>query len=793
MADYERAIVTLEFDKIREMLASCASTPGSREAALALVPSDDAFFVRRAQQRTTDARRLDELKGKPPFGGVRDVTPALDRADKGAVLTPRELLDIAAVLSCARRMREYISVTRRFDTVLDETFELLTADKRFEDRINRVLPAEDMIADDASPELSDVRRKIRAANSKINDVLQRYTRGGSKYLQDNIITTRNGRYVIPVKAEYKNEIKGLVHDTSASGATLFIEPMSVVEENNKLRELEVAEKREIERILSSLSADAAERADIIRCDLENIDDIAFAFACATLSERMDGCSPQINDGREFTLRRARHPLLEKDKAVPINVSVGGAWDALVITGPNTGGKTVALKTVGLFALMAQAGLHLPCDPSSSVCVFDRVLADIGDEQSIEQSLSTFSAHMVNIVDILGRADARSLVLFDELGAGTDPVEGAALATAIIEEIRSRGALCAATTHYAELKMYALDTEGVCNASCEFDLATLKPTYRLITGTPGKSNAFAISGKLGLDPAVIERAKGLVSGDDRRFEYVIEKLEATRLQMERERDLADEERARFEEYRRENEERIAADREKARETLDRAEKKALSMVQSAKASSDYVMAQLDKLQKQRDSENLAAELENSRDKLRRSLRRAENKFDPVIEDKNEDYVLPRELRVGDRVMIVNIGREGVVTTAPDRDGNVSVRAGIINTKTKVANLRLIEEETTVTTSRGTTHRASEYRGPSDGISPELDLRGQTADDAWLAADKYLDGAVMAGLHQVTLIHGKGTGALKTALRAELRRDPRVKSFREGVYGEGDGGVTIVELK
>lgn len=794
MADFERAVKTLEFDKIREMLASCAMTDGAKRAAEELIPSDAAATVRALQLETTDARRLIALKGTPSFGGIRDVTNSADRAEKSAILSPRELLDVAAVFGAARRLREYVSVMKQFDTVLDERFALLVADKRFEERIARIIPAEDMIADDASPELSDIRRKIRNANSKINDVLRRYITGGSKYLQDNIITTRNGRYVIPVKQEYRNEIKGLVHDTSSSGATLFVEPMAVVEENNKLSELAAAERHEIDRILAALSAEVADRADDLRTDIALIDSLALIFARASLSEKMDAVMPDINEKKEFSLRRARHPLLARDTAVPINVSVGGGWDALVITGPNTGGKTVTLKTLGLFAMMAQSGLHLPCDASSTVCIFGSIHADIGDEQSIEQSLSTFSAHMVNIVDILAKTDDRSLVLFDELGAGTDPVEGAALATAIIEEVRAKGALCAATTHYAELKVYALETDGVCNASCEFDVSTLRPTYRLITGTPGKSNAFAISGKLGLDPGIIRRAENYVSGDDRRFEYVIEKLEATRIQMEEQRDAAASERAEFEKWRRERETEIARDRQKAADALADAEKKALSMVQSARASSDYVMAELQEVRRKRDSEDLSDSLEKARERIRRSLKKADGKFNPVIEDKNEDYVLPRPLRAGDRVLMVNIGREGVVVTPPDRDGNVSVRAGIINTKTKLANLRLIEEETTVTTKTGERKRASEFRDTvSDGMKPELDLRGSNGDDGWYAVDKFLDSAIMAGLHSVTVIHGKGTGALKRSLRENLRHDKRVKSFRDGAYGEGDSGVTIVELK
>lgn len=795
MADFQRAQTTLEFDKIKNMLADCALTEGAKDAALSLEVQDDPFRVRKMQLQTTDAKRLDALKGKPPFGNVRDISSSLERAEKGAVLSARELLDIAAVFTSARRMREYIVTSHTFDTVLDGDFELLTPDRHFEDRVAKVIIAEDMISDEASPALSDIRRKIRGANNKIKEILHKYTTGtNAKYLQDNIVTTRNGRYVVPVKLEYKNEVKGLVHDTSASGATLFVEPMSVVAENNKLRELAAAEEHEINRILASLSADATDRRDALIYNYQNITELALIFARAELSNRMNATAPEINERGEFSLCRARHPLLDPKKAVPINVSVGRSWDTLVITGPNTGGKTVTLKTLGLLALMVQSGLHIPCDVGSTVCVFERVLADIGDEQSIEQSLSTFSAHMVNIVDILSRADGRSLVLFDELGAGTDPVEGAALATAVLEEIRSRGSLCAATTHYAELKVYALDTEGVCNASCEFDVETLKPTYRLITGTPGKSNAFAISSKLGLNPAVISRAQSYVSGDERRFEYVIEKLETSRLQMEAERDAAAKARAEFEDWKREKEAEISRDRKAAAEALEKAEKKAMGMIRSARMSSDYVLDELEKVKKQRDSEKLAEGLDRAREKIRKNLRRADDKFNPVVEQTNENYVLPRGLRKGDRVMIVNLGCEGVVLTPPDRSGNTQIRAGIITSKTKVSNLRLLEDEVTITTSSGKKQKASAYtREISDGLSPELDLRGQNGDDAWFLCDKYLDDAVMAGLHTVTVIHGKGTGALKAALRKYLKSDRRVKSFREGMYGEGDGGVTVVELK
>ena len=523
----EKTLRTLEFDKIREMLAAVALTEGARELALSLTPSSDIDEVVLRQRRTTDSKRLMNIKGMPPFGDVKDMETICDRADKGAILTPRELLDVANVLRTSRSLLEYIKVNKLFDTVLDEIFLRMLPDKKTEDAILRAIISEDMIADDASPELSEIRRKKRSTHSKIKDVLQKYVTGSaySKFLQENIVTTRNGRYVVPVKAEHRGDVKGLVHDTSSSGATLFVEPMAVVDANNELRVLESREEKEIEKILANLSNMAAAVSDAVFLNYQNITELAFIFACGELSFKMDGASPAISvDEREIYLRNARHPLINKDKVVPTNIVIGDGYDTMIITGPNTGGKTVTLKTIGLFALMAQAGLHIPARDDSRLCVFEDILVDIGDEQSIEQSLSTFSSHMVNIVSIMKQVGNRSLVLFDELGVGTDPVEGAALAVSVIETVREKGAMCAATTHYAELKIYALDTEGVRNASCEFDVETLKPTYKLIIGTPGRSNAFAISTKLGLSPDIVRRAESLVSSDNRRFEDVIEKLD-----------------------------------------------------------------------------------------------------------------------------------------------------------------------------------------------------------------------------------------------------------------------------
>ena len=652
-----------------------------------------------------------------------------------------------------------------------------------------------MIADEASPELAEIRRKIRVENNRIKDNLQRYVSGAfGKYLQENIVTIRNGRYVVPVKAEYRGEIKGLVHDTSASGATLFIEPLAVVDSNNELKALEKREEREIERILAELSAECAANGGVITADYYNITELAFIFAKGELSCRTDSVEPVVNDRKYLLLRRARHPLIDKKKVVPVTVELGGSYDTMIITGPNTGGKTVSLKTLGLMSLMAQAGLHIPCAEGSEVCVFDSVLADIGDEQSIEQSLSTFSAHMVNIVDILSKISDRSLVLFDELGAGTDPTEGAALATAIIEKVRRYGALCAATTHYAEMKAYALETDGVTNASCEFDVETLRPTYRLIIGTPGKSNAFAISSKLGIDDDIIEAAKDRLSNDNRRFENVIEELEKNRIEAERERDAAIKERREYEAFRNAEEAKLKKKAEVAERELEKAQERAAQILQSAKVTSEFVLGQLDDIKKKQESGRFAEALEEGRRSIRKSLRETEDMVNPVIGGDNSDYVLPRPLKKGDTVLIVNLNQRGMLTDSPDRNGNVSVKAGLMNMKTNIKNLRLAEEAATVTTADRKRIAASKYQAEvNKSFSPSIDLRGQLGDDAWFMTDKYLDEALMANVKTVTLIHGKGTGALRKALAGHLKSDSRVKSFRGGIYGEGDSGVTVVELK
>lgn len=796
MSFSERTLLSLEFDKICEMLATHATTEGAKKAAFMLNPSCDIDTVLARQKKTTDAKRLCETKGMPSFGMIKDVSEACERAEKGAILSPRELLDVAAVLKTARTLIDYCHGNHLFDTVLDEVFDRLMPNRTLEEKISRSIISEELIADEASDTLANIRRQIRITNNKIKDTLQKYVQGGShsKFLQENIVTQRNGRYVIPVKTEHKNDVKGLIHDTSSSGATIFVEPMQVVEANNELRVLESKEEHEIERILAALSAQVSEYSNAIWLNYLNINDLAFVFACAQLSLSMNASSPTVFEDRSINLKRARHPLIDRDRVVPINVSIGNGYDTMIITGPNTGGKTVTLKTLGLFALMAQSGLHIPADDGSGICIFENILVDIGDEQSIEQSLSTFSSHMVNIVSFMGDVNDRSLVLFDELGVGTDPVEGAALAVSIIEHVRERGAMCAATTHYAELKAYALDTPGVCNASCEFDVETLKPTYKLCIGTPGKSNAFAISGKLGLSPEIIARAEEHISSDNRKFEDIIGQLEASRVEMEKQRAEAEQMRADYERFKREAEREIKAKLEESRRELERSREKAHAIVQSAKASSDYILEQMDKLKKAKDSEKFGDTLAATRRAVRDHIRQNEDKYDPVEKaEKDENYVLPRPLKKGDEVRIMSIGSDATLLEDPDKSGNVRVQAGILQTRVNIKDLRLKENTATVI-SGDKKIKASTYSVQRNvSFKDEIDLRGMNGDEAWFKVDKYIDEAILAGFSRVRLIHGKGTGALKKALWQFLRGDKRIASYRIGQFGEGDGGVTIVDLK
>lgn len=801
MSDFKKAIKTLEFHKIRDMLAECALTEGAAEIAQNLTPDTDIVIIKRSLQQTSEAVTLIGTKGAPSFYGVKEVYAPLERARKGATLSCRQLLDIANLLKCVTNLKGYIASDRQ-STAQDESslyihFDRLIPDKNLERAICDAIISEDMIADEASSELYSIRRKIRHTNSKIKDTLQRYITEGkyTKYLQENIVTTRNGRYVIPVKVECKGDIKGLVHDTSSSGATLFIEPIAIVEANNELHMLEIEENKEIEKILRKLTEMCLKIEDRLVTNYMTVTHIAFVFAKGELSYRMRGSAPIINEGRKISLNKARHPLLDSEKVVPITVYLGEKFDTLVITGPNTGGKTVTLKTIGLFCIMAQSGLHIPAEDGSTLPVLDSVYADIGDEQSIEQSLSTFSAHMKNTVEIVKHAGKRSLCLFDELGAGTDPTEGAALAISILEAIRGRGSLTAATTHYAELKVFALETEGVCNGSCEFDVATLAPTYRLVIGAPGKSNAFAISEKLGLDREIVENAKRRISIEEKRFETVISQLERERVEMEKNREAAEKVRAEYEAKYKKYTEELEKKQRESEKIVERAKAEAQGIIRSAKAAANYVMDELNAVKKKQNEQNFADEYDKTRRQVKKALEEADDKVNPasIVED-NSEYVPPRAYKKGDEVYVVSLGRNGFLEGDPDKSGNVSVKSGIFSTRTNIKNLRLVEGTVSVTDKNGKTTKAGDYiPTPVKAFSMELDIRGETGEDGWELCDKYIDEAIVMKMSPIRIIHGKGTGALKRYLWMQFKKDKRIKSFRMAEYGEGDGGVTVLELK
>ncbi len=781
----KKSLGILEFGKIREKLAACAQTDGGRELALGLVPQNDITKVRLLQELTSRAKAEAAERGQPSFYGVCDIISAAERASKGASLSMRDLLHCGAVLRCARALSSYM-LPNGDDDKLYEIFARLIPNRRLEDKIFASIVSEDTMDDNASAELADIRRSIRRTNVKIRDMLQKYVAGDSRFLQENLVTTRGGRFVIPVKSEYRNEVKGLIHDTSQSGSTLFIEPMAVVEANNELRTLEARETHEIERILYELSSEVGECAGALKLNYRNLIELDLIFAKAELSFTMRCNAPAISDKREVILMRARHPLLDSATVVPITVRLGGEYGMLVITGPNTGGKTVTLKTVGLFSAMAQAGLHIPADEDSVLCVFDDIFAEIGDEQSIEQSLSTFSSHMKGIVNVISSMTEDSLVLFDELGSGTDPVEGAALAMAILEEVRCTGSLCISTTHYAELKAYAIETSGVMNASCEFDVATLRPTYRLIIGTPGKSNAFAISEKLGLPEHVVSRAHSFIDDASRNFESVIEQLEASRGQLEREREELALLRKQFEEKKKEDEAELERRLKNAKTDSEKMLAKAKEMLDGARITSEYVFNELDAAKKARDAESVA----NAKKDIRRRVREYDDKLDPIARVEDDGYVLPRALKKGDNVLHRNLGVSGVLLADPDKNGNVSLRLGAAKTRANIKDLRLLEENAKA--KKKDAH--STYRAAvSAAFKPELDIRGMLGDDGCFMVDKYLDEANVAGIRSVTIIHGKGTGALRNAVWKFLKGDRRVAQFRAGQYGEGDYGVTVVELK
>lgn len=788
--------LTLELHKILEMLTGECSNDASRRIAQDITPCTDVDIVRSEVAKTFDAYTASTKIGSPSFFGFADVASIANRAQSGSQLSLRELLDVAKMLTQTEAL---LSWRRQLegDIKLDYLFECLFDNKYLNDKITNAIISEEEISDNASPELASIRRKIVNAGAKIRDSLDRIIKSSDSkdYLQESLVTIRDGRYVLPVKSEHKNQVAGLVHDTSASGQTFFIEPMAVVEANNEITILKGKEQEEIERIIKDLTENVADFAEQLISDFTACAQLNVYFAKANLGAKMAASMPEISDDGEIILKKARHPLIPRDKVVPVDFSLGEEYDSLIITGPNTGGKTVILKTVGLLTLMTMCGLMIPVSDGSKITVFDKILVDIGDQQSIEQSLSTFSSHMNKVVEILETVDYRSLVLIDELGSGTDPVEGAALAVAIIERIKALGAKLVTTTHYQELKMYALETDGVENASCEFDVKTLRPTYRLIIGSPGKSNAFAISARLGLDEKIIKAAEDMLTGESRRFEKILDNLEATRQQLEKNTQLA-------EEYRRETERlrnEISEERRKLAETKDKeveqAKREAMAIIERVSRQSAQLMDELEEIRKAKDKEDFSKRVSDQKMQYKRQINSLYDEASKLSEHQDA-YVLPRPLKKGDDVTVTDGNKNGIVISPPDQSGFAMVQVGIMKTKVHVSKLRLIEKEVTFNNKKiqpkGSVTQKIESRA-TRRPELELDIRGYTVDEGLYELDSFIDRALMSGNKVVTIIHGKGTGALKTAVRNRLRKHPSVQSSRKGVYGEGEDGVTVVELK
>ena len=786
---FEKSMQTLELPRVLDMLADQAVTEEGKDKARRLRPETDPVEVTALLAETTAAVEKMVLGGSPAFAGVRPVAGSLQRANMGGSLNTRELLDIAKVLAAARSAKEYGEGDAEKKTPIDVLFHSLRPNRFLEDKITGSIVGDGELADSASPELASIRRHMRATESKVRDILQRIISSSqAKYLQESIITQRSGRYVVPVKSEFKNEIPGLVHDLSGSGSTFFIEPMGVVKANNELRELQAKEEKEIDRILAELSAEAASFREDINLDYELLIRLDVIFARAKLSNKMHAMAPGLST-KGLNLRRARHPLLPPKTAVANDLSLGETFDTLVITGPNTGGKTVTLKTIGLLTLMAQCGLHIPAGDGSVIKVCKRVLADIGDEQSIAQSLSTFSSHMSNIVGILEETDDETLILLDELGGGTDPVEGAALASAIIDHARSLGAMVAATTHYAELKVYAMTTPGVENASCEFDVETLAPTYRLLVGIPGKSNAFAIARRLGISEGIIQDAAARVDAENVRFEDVLTKLDHQRQEMEKEQRQAAQLRREMEEasakaqaYR----DQLQKEKEKAEAS---AKAQARAILDDARRTADQVFQELGDMRKKAQKEQNWQKVNDQRAGLRHKLNEAEDKLGA----RPQAAVPPmlRPAKKGDTVTILKTGTQASVLSV-NKDGVLQLQAGILRITAKQDEVRVVEGETQSQKTAKQYIRRTEHKLRSLGAKAEVDLRGMTTDEAELTLAQFLDRAMVSNLTQVTVIHGKGTGAVRKAVHAYLKRCKGVASFRLGRYGEGEDGVTIVEL-
>ena len=789
----EKNYKTLELDKVLEMLKAETSCEDAGELALNIKPCSDFVNLCNMLNQTEDAESLISRFGAPSFSGLNNVNGPLARASAGGSLNAGELLKIAYTLRSMRVLYEWRGHCSGVRTSLDLLFDCITTNKYLEERILSCIISEDEISDKASETLYDIRRKIRSKTAAIREKLDGMLHSAhySKYLQEAIVTQRDGRYVVPVKSEYRGNVQGLVHDTSSSGATVFIEPISVVEANNDIKMLQGREREEINRILFELSSESANFAESIKNSYLSAVELNLIFAKAHLANKMKATKPILNTDGIIEIKQARHPLIDKNKVVPVDISLGDKYDTLVITGPNTGGKTVSIKTLGLFTLMTMCGLLIPALESSRISVFDKILVDIGDEQSIQQSLSTFSSHMTNIADILNKADGSTLVLIDELGAGTDPVEGAALAVSIIEALRNKGAKIAATTHYAELKAYALDTPGVINGCCEFDVDTLSPTYRLLIGVPGRSNAFAISLRIGIDEDIINHAREIVSSDNRDFEAVLDKLEQTRLELEQEKILAQ----RTTEQARKMASKVQSEKDKIEtlkaKELDKAKKEAEKLINQARRKSSEFLLELDKLKEMKSPSNATELARKTRRAIKTQMGEMDDLVNPqeILDNWDEDYKLPRSVVAGDSVLIRGIGEGEVLEVS---NSNVLVKSGMFKTRVKMSDLVLLEKKKKKPTAPQRNLYRTTSRADAD-VKTELDLRGQTTDEALGNLGLFIDKCVLNGINEIRIIHGKGMGVLRSAVTEELKHHPNILEYRLGKYGEGEDGVTIAKLK
>lgn len=785
----------LELDKVLELLAEQTYSETCREQALKLKPIFDADKIRTELKKTDDAFTLSAKFGTPRFRQIKDITGSLKRAKSGSMLSFRELLDIAAVLRETAMLCDWYSQCSNIENSLDEYFGELYPIRPLEQRISESIISEEEMSDGASAELSSIRKRIVRQGMNIREQLDKLIKSKStqKYLQDALVTMRDGRYVVPVRSEYKNEIPGLVHDTSATGQTFFIEPMSVVEANNEIRVLKAKEQAEIERITREMSEQVGANADSIANNYRVAQLLELYFAKANLGAKMRAIAPIITDEPKVILNNARHPLIDQNAVVPVSVEIGDKYNCLIITGPNTGGKTCAIKTIGLLTLMTMCGLMIPAADGSVIGHFKGIYVDIGDEQSIEQSLSTFSSHMTNIIKILELADEESLVLIDELGSGTDPVEGAALAVSILTTLKNYNAKVAATTHYQEVKMFALETEGVENASCEFDVNTLKPTYRVIVGVPGKSNAFAITQRLGMPEFVIERAKELVSTENKRFEQVVDALEQSRQELEKLKESAavSERNARMTES--ELHQKLDELEKQKEKELEQARLRAMSIIEETRTRANMLLNELDEIKKTQDKEEFRKKHSAAKSRVGSTLDKLHDDANPVIERREEDYVLPRPLKAGDLVMLADTKREGSLLTVPNMQGVCFVQVGLMKIKTNQKNLRLVENKKKQTAPTGGKVKKQIKSNMERKGSMEVDIRGMTADEGVMEVEQFIDSSVLGGIKTITIIHGKGTGVLRAAVHQALKTNPSVKSYRLGVYGEGESGVTVAELK